>query len=166
MPVSLRIIKRLLFGTFFLIVGITLSGNISAQESVYTEIVEATGTGIISGEDTAGARGRAISDGLVSAVEAVVSKILPLEVIVQNFEALNKILYVYKSEFIHGYKVLNETQYGNLYRVMVQATVSVDKVKQQLGNSGILPGDQKRVKILFLIAIIKENTMIRLSIIQ
>lgn len=124
-----------------------------SEEMARTTIVEATGTGIILHEDDAAkARERAIADSLISAVEKILVGLLPIETRVANFESINNMLFSSTDNIIQGYKVLTEDKYGNFYRVMVQATVSVDKVQQNLSLDGIGLDQKTMPSILFLIS--------------
>lgn len=128
----------------------------SADNLTRTTIVATMGTGaILNADDAANARERAISDSLIAAVESVLSGLLPMESLVANFETLNSILYAYKDSLIQGYKVLTEEKYEKYYRVMVQATVSVNKLQQLLSESGIVIDRKTMPGILFLIS--EEN---------
>ncbi|MCD4778398.1 MAG: hypothetical protein K8R12_05445 [Desulfobacterales bacterium] len=146
------LIRRLLFTVFILAVAANLSGIVNAEENASEKIIEVIGTGAIQGGDVAKARDRAIKNSLVSAVEFAVADFLPLESMIQNFEILNEILYDNSSEFVADYKVLTELKSGRTYRVLVQATVSIDAIKEELISVNIKVYKKNLPKILFLIA--------------
>ena len=146
------LIRRLLFTVFILAVAANLSGIVSAEENASEKIIEVIGTGAIQGGDVAKARDRAIKNSLVSAVEFAVADFLPLESMIQNFEILNEILYDNSSEFVADYKVLTELKSGRTYRVLVQATVSIDAIKEELISVNIKVYKKNLPEILFLIA--------------
>jgi len=125
---------------------------VQAEEQLHTKTVLVIGTGRIYSDNVAVARNRAISNSLVSAIENVAKDFLPLESLIQNFQVINEILYSNAKEFVQGYKVLTEALSGNIYRVMVQATVSIDKVQQQLSIAGIMIGKKSMPRVLFFIA--------------
>lgn len=129
-----------------------LSGDVHAEEQPLTKTVEAIGTGRLYAQNVAGARNQAISDGLVAAIEKVVSDFLPVESLIQNFQLLNETLYEHTDKFIQNYRVLTEAMSGNAYRVIVQATISVDQVQTQLAIAGIMLGKKAMPRILFFIA--------------
>jgi hypothetical protein len=134
-----------------LILTVFFSGDVHAEEQALTKTVEAIGTSSIDAHNVAKARDQAISDGLVAAMEKVVSDFLPLESLIQNFQVLNEILYDHTDEFIQDYRVLTEARSGNVYRVIVQATVSADHVQTQLAIAGIMLGEKAMPRILFFI---------------
>ncbi|MBU0992437.1 MAG: hypothetical protein KJ737_08075 [Proteobacteria bacterium] len=146
--------KRLYSGLLFIIVFFPIMG--SSENLTRTTIVATMGTGaILNEDDAANARDRAISDSLISAIENILSGLLPVESLVANFKTLNSILYAYKDSLIQDYKVLTEEKYNKYYRVMVQATVSVNKLQQLLLESGIVIDRKTMPGILFLIS--EEN---------
>ena len=138
------LILMLLLTAFF-------SADVHAEEQALTKTVEAIGTSSINAQNVAKARDQAISDGLVAAMEKVISDFLPLESLVQNFQVLNEMLYDHTDEFIQDYRVLTEARSGKVYRVIVQATVSVDHVQMQLAIAGIMLGEKAMPRILFFI---------------
>ncbi len=146
----MRLSKQILLLILFLVV--MLPEAVQAEEQLHTKTVLVIGTGKIYSDNVAVARNRAISNSLVSAIENVAKDFLPLESLVQNFQVINEILYSNAKEFVQGYKVLTEAFYGNSYRVMVQATVSIDKVQQQLSIAGIMIGKKSMPRVLFFIA--------------
>jgi hypothetical protein len=146
------LIRRLFFTVFILAVAANLSGIVNAEENASEKIIEVIGTGAIQGGNVAKARDRAIKNSLVSAVEFAVADFLPLESMIQNFEILNEILYDNSSEFVADYKVLTELKSGRTYRVFVQATVSIDAIKEELISVNIKVYKKNLPKILFLIA--------------
>ena len=146
----MRLSKQILLLVLFLVM--MLPGGVQAEEQLHTKTVLVIGTGRIYADNVTVARNRAISNSLVSAIENVAKDFLPLESLVQNFQVINEILYSNTKEFVQGYKVLTEALSGNIYRVMVQATVSIDKVQQQLSIAGIMIGKKSMPRLLFFIA--------------
>ena len=146
------LIRRLLFTFFILAVAASLSSIVNAEEDASKKIIEVMGMETIQGGDVAKARGQAIKNSMVSAVELAVADLLPLESMIQNFETLNKIFYDNTSEFIKYYKVLTELKSGGTYRVLVQATVSTFVIEQQLMSAGIKISTKNMPDILFFIA--------------
>ena len=146
------LIRRLFFTVFILAVAANLSGIVNAEENASEKIIGVIGTGTIQGGDVAKARDRAIKNSLVSAVEFAVADILPIESMIQDFEALNEILYDNSSEFVEYYKVLTELKSGRTYRVLVQATVTTSVIEQQLISAGIKVCKKNMPNILFFIS--------------
>ncbi len=126
---------------------IILAGNADLENTV-----EAIGTATVQGKNVPSARKRAIADSLVTSVELVAGKIVPLDARIRNFETLNQVLYSHTDKFVQDYKVLTELKTGNRYRVMVQATVRADKIREEMEQLGVITGLKSIPRILFLIA--------------
>ncbi|MBN1932856.1 MAG: hypothetical protein JW786_14730 [Desulfobacterales bacterium] len=149
---SIIILNRILFIFFFVAVNTLVSTSGHTKEQRETRVIEIVGTATSPGEDVAKARDQAISNGLVSAVGWVVAELLSDDSLVENFQKLNEIIYTNTDKFVLDYKVLTGSITGNTYRVMVQATVSIDMLKEQLISSEIITVKKSMPKILFLIA--------------
>ncbi len=122
-----------------------------SQEPV-TKKVQVVGTGMVHGEDVAAARDQAITNSFVSAVDRVISDIIPDESVEKNFKIINEILFNHTGNFIRKYKVLNESESGRNYRALVSATVWVEKVREQLASKGILLSEANLPSVIFFIA--------------
>jgi hypothetical protein len=101
---------------------------VQAEESVETKTFVVIGTATVRGTNVSGAREAAISDTLVTAVALMTEELLQTESLVDNFSQLNELLFDQTSKFIQDYKVLTEAAHGQSYRVVVQATVSGNKI--------------------------------------
>jgi hypothetical protein len=137
--------------TIFCLVTIIAPCPGQADEPVSTKTVQVIGSSAVYGDNVVVARDRAIADGLSAAVERVTADYLPLESLVQNFQILNQTLYSQTDHFVPGYKVLTEARSKKTYRVMVQATVSVQRLIEQLSIEGIMVGQKAMPTILFLV---------------
>ncbi|MBW2192785.1 MAG: hypothetical protein JRF27_03250 [Deltaproteobacteria bacterium] len=126
-------------------------GSVRAEEEALTKTVEVVGTGRIKGEGLSTARGRSISNSLVSAVARVTADLLSLDARVRNFEVLNETLYSRTNEFVRDYKVLTSSASGDEYRVIVQVTVLMDRIEQALSNVGIQSGKRGMPRVLFFV---------------
>jgi len=124
----------------------------AAEEKPLTKDIEVIGTATIYKDNVAAARDQAISNSLVSAVDMVAVDLLPREYLIQKFETLNETLYVHTGKFVQGYKVLTESRFGGKYRVIVQVTVSINNLEEQLSIAGIMVGKKTMPNILFCIA--------------
>ena len=125
---------------------------VQAENQIPTKTVVVTGTGKIHQKDSARAREEAIADSLVSAVNRVAVELFPLESLVRNFQAFNEMIYGNTDKFIQYYKVLAEVSSVNNYRVMVEATVSINTLKNFMSSSGVLLEEKPLPKILLLIS--------------
>jgi hypothetical protein len=140
------------FAVFFCLVVLYPPAVVQAENQIPTKTVVVTGTGKIHQQDSARAREEAIADSLVSAVNRVAVELFPLESLVRNFQAFNEMIYGNTDKFIQDYKVLAEVPSTNNYRVMVEATVSINTLKNFLSSAGILLEEKPRPKILVLIS--------------
>lgn len=125
--------------------------SLQAGQLPPSETLIVTGTGQIINDDDAGAREAAITESLVTAVGLVMAKIMPVDLLVSNFQTLNDTIYN-TEQFINGYRVLTETKYKNRYRVIVEVRVSPHKIQKQLSAGGIIVDTQKAPKLLLLVA--------------
>ena len=140
------------FAVFFCLVVLYPPAVVQAENQISTKTVVVTGTGKIYQKDSARAREEAITDSLVSAVNRVAVELFPLKSLVRNFQAFNKMIYGNTDKFIQDYKVLAEVPSKNNYRVMVEATVSINTLKKLMSSAGILLEEKPLPKILVLIS--------------
>lgn len=140
------------FAVFFCLVVLYPPAVVQAENQIPTKTVVVTGTGKIHQKDSARAREEAIADSLVSAVNRVAVELFPLESLVRNFQAFNEMIYGNTDKFIQGYRVLAEVPSVNNYRVMVEATVSINTLKKLMSSAGILLEEKPLPKILVLIS--------------
>lgn len=114
--------------------------------------VTVLGVGTIKGDNVAAARRQAISSGLDGAVCRTVESEIPLETLLKNFAVINRLIHNQTDKFIQGYKVLTESRSGQLYSVLVQASVSTAFLEEQLLSAGLRLGRKALPKILFVVA--------------
>jgi hypothetical protein len=126
------------------------AGPVQAQKAADTSIV--VGTADIQKGNITQARQQAIANSLVTAVGLAAADLLSVEALVVNNDRLNEMLYSNTGRFIQDYKVLAESTVENLYRVVVQATVSSSRAKNQLTTSGIIRVQKAMPRVLFLIS--------------
>ncbi len=152
MRISIKTCSKLMIPLMFIVLLLSTPCTLLAKQQARSITVVVTGTGNIEKNDDASAREEAIAESLVTAVGLAMTEIMPLELLVSNFQTLNEIMYYKTDRFINGYRVLTETKYKNLYRVVVQAKISSFKIRKQLSNIGILLDKKKVPKLLLLIA--------------
>lgn len=150
--------QKIIFLTFFIftLVLVSIQTSFSIEQSPDLKTIVVTGTGLIDKNNVAKARENAISESLITAIGIVMSDLAPSDALVSNFQSANEILFTHKDSFINDYRVLAETKYDNRYRVLVQAKISANKIKQQFIEIGILSSETKKPKVLFLIS--QQNT--------
>jgi hypothetical protein len=126
--------------------------NVQAENPSSTKTVVAIGTGKIYKEDSASARKEAIENSLVSAVERVAIGLIPPESYSRAFQKLNEALYDQTAKFVQDYKVLAESAVKDVYKVMVEANISVTDLGKYLSGAGIMTEGQSLPKILILVS--------------
>lgn len=136
------------FGIFVLVI-LFVAFQAAAQAPSQTYVV--IGTETITAENITAARKGAITNSLVSAVGLAVADVLSVDALVSNYEKLNQTVFDYPGRFIQDYKVLAESSLEKGYRVVVQATVSGSKVKNELIRSGVLLTQERMPAVLFFI---------------
>lgn len=151
MSLQVNNITRVVFAIFFLWM-LELPGIVQAENKLNTKTVVVISTGKVQKENTAKAREEAIANGLVSAVDMVALELLPLESSIAHFQKLNEVLHGQTGQFIQDFKVLSEFPSQHTYRVMVEATVTINRLKELLFNAGIVLDQRDLPSILFLIS--------------
>jgi hypothetical protein len=116
------------------------------------QTVHVIGTSKIQGHDMSASRDKAIADGLVAAVSRVLFDVVPQETVVGNFQLLSERIYPKTAEFVINYKVLAESTHDRLHRVVVQASVSVQRLKEALKKIGVHVGKRPYPRVLFCVA--------------
>ena len=146
--------KRLLRCTTLLLFALVMSLTvIPTSEAMSSKTYVVIGTEPIAAENSiAGARDQAIANSLVTAVGLAVADSLPVDTMVNRYQKLNQRIYENPGHFIQDYKVLTESQQANRYRVMVQATVSGDRIQSELTQSGILQIQKPMPSVLYFIS--------------
>ena len=132
--------------------------NVSAQS---TEPASKTylvvGTSQIQKENPNATKEQAIAACKRSAVEQMTAELVPLEILVQQFKAIDTVIYSQADKFIQYYKMLNEMRRENQYRVLVQAKVSGRMIQERLRSAGILSADARPVLKLSLTVLGTDN---------
>ena len=108
------------------------------------KIVEAQGESISSKED-------AIRQAMRLAVEQAVGVFVHSETEVENFELKKDKILSRTQGYVTRYTVLKEEKTDDLITVVIQATVSLDKIKDDLLAMKILLDSMERPKVMILI---------------
>jgi hypothetical protein len=135
-----------------LFIFLALPMNVHAENPISTKTVMVIGTGKIYKEDSASARKEAIENSLESAVERVAVGLIPPESYNRTFQTLNEALYDQTAKFIQDYKVLAESKIKDVYKVMVEAHISVTDLTKFLSDAGIMTEGKFLPKILILVS--------------
>jgi hypothetical protein len=92
-------------------------------------VVHAIGSSRISGGDLSKAREEALQAGLIIAVHRALTDAIPIEALVGQFKLVNEAVLSRTGQFVRDYKVLTEADTGGTYRLVLQATVSVERLR-------------------------------------
>jgi len=144
--------RLLMLATALTAAGLLFAETALAEDSAEAKILVVVGTATVQGSNVSAAREKAITDSLVTAVALMAEEILQVETFVGQFQQLNDMLFNQPSAFIQGYRVLTEAAGAQSYRVVVEATVSRQKISQLLTEAGILRDQKALPVVLFLIA--------------
>ena len=118
----------------------------NAYSQAEIETVEAVGTAIVHKMDVETAKQQAISNGLVSILDKVLTEMLSKELIAENFSKINNTIYDETDKFINDYKVLTEAVSKKNYRVLIQAKVSMKRLNSHLVKSGMMRVKKKKIQ--------------------
>ena len=144
--------SRMVLAGVVMVLTMSFTTAAGAQQRVQNKTFVIIGTSKVFGDNIQVARDQAISQSLVTAVALMTEEILQVDSLVANFPQVNEIVYENTDSFVQDYKVLNETQSGKSYRVIVKATVAGKKIAQQLSRAGILRVKVTLPAVLFFIA--------------
>ncbi len=131
-----------------LVISPTVSFGLASEE---TRAITVTGSSAVAGADIERGRQLAIKNGQAVAISLAAGDFLPVEVQVAHFKTLNQALYDRAEDFVEGYRVLTEGRFDKTYRVLVEVTVAVRKIKDQLLSTGILSAGETLLPSVLLL---------------
>lgn len=114
--------------------------------------LQVVGTGKIRRDNVASARDEAIEHGLWDAVEQETQLLLSPDAVVSHFQPLNTQIFSQPEAFIQDYRVLTESKVGRSYRVVLEATVFVEALRDKLERMGILATDKDLPQVVLLLS--------------
>ena len=136
------------FGTFILVL-FAAATQAAPPSSSQTYVV--IGSESLAAENIPETRKQALNNALVSAIGLAVADVISVETMMAHYEKLNQVVFNTPGRFVQDYKVLNESSVENGYRVVVQATVSSSKIRNELIRSGILLTQERMPAVLLFI---------------
>ena len=139
-----------LMGVLMVCLGSPLSAN--EKDIPGTKTILVIGAATTGSADASKVRDLAISNGLVSAVTQATDELLPENGLVKYFPEISQTLLINTTPFITAYQVPAESTAGNLYRVVIKVTISMDALKKHLQESGFIRAQKSLPKILILIS--------------
>ena len=152
MSAKMTIIKKIIFELMLLSLLVLGLDQPTVHATEDQHMMTAIGTGSISQGNVASGRQEAVTNGLTSIVYQAVASLLPPDALSDNFQALAKSFYSKPNQFIQDFKVDLETTNASTYQLVVNATVSMDRLSAKLKEMGILKETQNIPKILYMIS--------------
>jgi len=143
-------IFKLVLACFFGI--IILAGYSFAQQPSQSQVVKAEGMGAIINNNKTMARDNAIEDALRKAVEQAVGTLVSSETMVENFQILSDRIYTKTEGYIQNYRIISEVPMDNIYKVIIEATVTSGNLKEDLAAVGVLMARKHKPSVILLIA--------------
>ena len=132
--------------------GIFLAGLISGgPAAAESQTIIAFGESRIHG-DVASAKNAAVSRGLLSAVKTAAAQLISNQDLTENFGTVAGMLSSRQDAFVQGYRILKEFRGEKHYHVLVQATVSKQKIQKAFSQAGIRTKSVQMPAVLLMVA--------------
>ncbi|MCF8035928.1 MAG: hypothetical protein K9K62_03535 [Desulfobacteraceae bacterium] len=149
------IMKKTVFAGI-VVLGVFLAGLITGGPAAAESqtIVAFGGSRIYN--DVASAKNAAVSRGLLSAVQTAAAQLISHRELTENFGTIAGMLSSRQDAFIQDYRILKEFRSEKHYQVLVQATVSKQKIKQAFSQEGIQTESDQMPAVLLMVA--EKNT--------
>lgn len=112
----------------------------------------AVGSSRIIGGDMPTGREEAVNAGLIMAVSRALADSIPIESVVGHFQVVNETVLNHTDQFVRDYKVLTESVTGDNYRLILQATVSAERLKDAIRSAGVQLGEIPYPHVLVCVA--------------
>ncbi|MGD8369911.1 MAG: hypothetical protein PVI19_00065 [Syntrophobacterales bacterium] len=123
-----------------------------AQEMGPARPLVASGTTSMLEQDSPEARKLALDEALRAAVEEALGWLIPSERIVRFYPLLLNRVLTEPMEYVQDYQIIHEGVIFGLYRVSVQTTLYLDRLKQDLRRLGLLLSSSERPQVAILVA--------------
>lgn len=125
---------------------------VSTQSDDASRPLVVTGSGPAPSREVADARDLALREALRSAVEQTVGRLLPAQRIVRYYPLLGERIFDRSMTYVQDYQIVHETKGPQLYRVTVQTTLHMDRLRQDLQQLGLFLTDAERPTVVVLVA--------------
>lgn len=144
--------KTVLIVTISIMLGLVCLPSVQAQNNPSDGTVYVVGSSTIHGSDMSIVRQAAIDNGLTVAVSRVLTDVVPAETLAGSFQLINDTILERADQFVQDYKVITESTVHQTYRLLVQATVSIARLKSSLKAAGVFWGQITYPRVLLCIA--------------
>jgi hypothetical protein len=115
------------------------------------QVVLGIGTSTVRCQGVAG-REAALQAALDMAVFRALTDVVSPEAMAGQFQVINETILNRSDQFVRDYKVLTDATVGDTYRVVVQATVLVPRLKESLKTGGVRMGQAAYPRVLICVA--------------
>ena len=102
--------------------------------------------------DVASAKNAAVSRGLLSAVQTAAAQLISNRDLTENFGTIAGVLSSRQEAFVQDYRILKEFRGEKHYQVLVQATVSKQKIQEAFSRAGIRTESDQMPAVLLMVA--------------
>ncbi len=140
-----------LAGLLALAVAPWFTADAGAQEPLDTKTVIASGYSRIYG-NISDARAAAIAESIRFAVQKAAEGLLSEDRVTADFDAVSRVLQGNPGQFVRDYRILRELQVDRSYRVLIQATVMVDRIQESFAAAGLHTRPRELPAVLFMVA--------------
>ncbi len=123
-----------------------------AQSDTGDQAVLGVGTSKVQAADMTAGREAALQAALNMAVARALTDLVSPETMAGQFQEINQTILSHPDQFVRDYKVLTDATAGDTYRVVVQATVLVGRLKESLKRSGVRLGRAAYPRVLVCVA--------------
>lgn len=114
-------------------------------------IITVEGMGLITGGDEADGRRQAIANAQRLALEQTLGVLISSDTIVRNFQTISDSIYARTEGYIQTYRILSEESDGSVYRVKLEAVVSLTRLRDELEEIGLLLEKKHMPRIMVVI---------------
>jgi len=129
----------LLLISFLFLLGCASTGYISRRKAeTRGEVVVAEGEVVMDKKDIIGTKKRALVEAQKRAVEMVVGVYVSGRILVEKAITVKDRIISKTEGYIDSYKILSESQKGDLYKVKIKALVRITQINEDLGELGLL----------------------------
>ena len=123
-----------------------------AQEMGPNRPLVASGTTSMLEQDSPEARKLALDEALRAAVEEALGWLIPSERIVRFYPLLLNRVLTEPMGYVQDYQIIHEGVVFGLYRVSVQTTLYIDRLKQDLQRLGLFLSSSERPQVAIFVA--------------
>lgn len=102
--------------------------------------------------DVGAAKQAALAESLRFAVQRASTDIISENQMTEDFETISRVLYDNPNQFVQDYRILEESQRGRSYRILVSATVMTDKIQEALAAAGLQTRPAELPTVLVMVA--------------